>query len=180
MPLTSSFWLAHCRHSNPSRQRTCPEPFISATASLSRHQPPAGRRSVVPDRCLLHRQGFLTLRSRPIVARTAAAGPILAANHVHRGTRSLRMEGIARLRSLDCVITRSEPATLAPRSGLNDLITLQNWWSGARSNRRPSAFQRCCHSLAMIRINRMSPAHRHRGWPRAYNAILAMVPPYTA
>ena len=32
-------------------------------------------------------------------------------------------------------------ATLAPRSGVNDLITLQNWWSGAGSNRRPSAFQ---------------------------------------
>jgi hypothetical protein len=30
---------------------------------------------------------------------------------------------------------------LAPRSGLNDLITLQNRWSGAGSNRRPSAFQ---------------------------------------
>ena len=32
-------------------------------------------------------------------------------------------------------------AALAPRSGLNDPITLQNPWSGAGSNRRPSAFQ---------------------------------------
>ena len=32
-------------------------------------------------------------------------------------------------------------ATLAPPSGLHGLITLQNWWSGAGSNRRPSAFQ---------------------------------------
>jgi hypothetical protein len=32
-------------------------------------------------------------------------------------------------------------AALAPRSWPNELITLQNWWSGAGSNRRPSAFQ---------------------------------------
>ena len=39
-------------------------------------------------------------------------------------------------------------ATLAPRSGVNDLITLQNWWSGAGSNRRPSLFRRVCSVAA--------------------------------
>ena len=54
--------------------------------------------------------------------------------------RSLRREGIARL-GLWMRYHVAGAAPLAPRSGLNDLITLQNWWSGAGSNRRPSAFQ---------------------------------------
>ena len=74
--------------------------------------------------------GFPHLRPRPI----------LAVHHVHRGTRSLRREGIARL-GLWMRYHVVGADALAPRSGLNDLITLQNWWSGAGSNRRPSAFQ---------------------------------------
>ena len=67
--------------------------------------------------------------------------PILAAHDVYRGTRSLRREDIGRLALwMRCPVVRAAP--LAPRSGLNDLITLQNWWSGAGSNRRPSAFQK--------------------------------------
>ena len=56
------------------------------------------------------------------------------------GTRSLRREGIARL-DLWMRYYVVGAAALAPRSSLNDLITLQNRWSGAGSNRRPSAFQ---------------------------------------
>src|SRR5262249_23089042 len=34
-----------------------------------------------------------------------------------------------------------KPGHLAPLNALNRLTTLRNWWSGAGSNRRPSAFQ---------------------------------------
>ena len=95
-------------------------------------------RQFLTDAC--YTTTVLTLRSRPIVSWAATDGPILAARHVYRGTRSLRRERIARVglwRRYHVV----GAAPLAPRSGPNDLITLQNRWSGAGSNRRPSAFQ---------------------------------------
>src|SRR5215467_8463739 len=81
----------------------------------------------------------LTLRSRPIVSRRPPpADP--GGSPCASGTRSLRRGGIARL-DLWMRYHLAGAAALAPRSGLNDLITLQNRWSGAGSNRRPSAFQ---------------------------------------
>src|SRR5215468_12331784 len=81
----------------------------------------------------------LTLRSRPIVSRRPPpADP--GGSSCASGTRSLRREGIARL-DLWMRYYVVGAAALAPRSSLNDLITLQNRWSGAGSNRRPSAFQ---------------------------------------
>jgi hypothetical protein len=72
----------------------------------------------------------LTLRSRPTVSWAARRRPILTAHDVHRATCSLGRGGIARL-GLSMRYHLARAATLAPRSGLNDLITLQNSWSGA-------------------------------------------------
>ena len=84
----------------------------------------------------------LTLRSRPLSRVKAQWGPPLAAADVHRGTRDPCDRKGSRLLVANCVRLRVVRASqLAPRSGLNDLITLQNRWSGAGSNRRPSAFQ---------------------------------------
>src|SRR5690349_13593875 len=64
----------------------------------------------------------------------------MAAHDMHRSTRSLRKERIARLRSPNALSHgRSRP--FGSPLGPNDLITLQNWWSGAGPDRRPFAFQ---------------------------------------
>ena len=41
---------------------------------------------------------------------------------------------------------------------------LNNWWSGAGSNRRPSAFQRFHRPWTRSRSFRASPVHRQRCW----------------
>ena len=65
---------------------------------------------------------------------------------------------------------------MAPRCGPNDLTTLQNWWSGAGSNRRPSAFQALYRALRPRTRTFRCPAHRHCRWSAAIKSMVATVP----
>ena len=81
----------------------------------------------------------------------------LAAPDLHRGARGLHSgKGTASLGEirLDGSLTCQELATLAPAAGQIGLITLQNPWSGAGSNRWPSAFQ--------VHLERWRDSARHR------------------
>ena len=141
-----------------SGRRSCPPPGI-------------GRESLAGVCCTAR---LLTLRSRPIVSWAAATAD-----------RSWRLimciaalaasAGVARL-GLRMRYRVVGAATLAPPRGLNDLITLQNSWSGAGSNRRPSAFQALYRALRPRTRTFRCPAHRHCRWSAAIKSMVATVP----
>jgi hypothetical protein len=89
----------------------------------------------------------LTLSSTPSVpVRDAGVHPP-AAHDVRRAPATFVAE-VDHVRWAACTFgsTWWEPDTLAGRSPPNSLITFPNWWSGAGSNRRPSAFQAHLHT----------------------------------
>ena len=141
-----------------SGRRSCPPPGI-------------GRESLAGVCCTAR---LLTLRSRPIVSWAAATAD-----------RSWRLimciaalaasAGVARL-GLRMRYRVVGAATLAPPRGLNDLITLQNSWSGAGSNRRPSAFQALYRAPRPRTRTFRCPAQSHYRWSAAITTIVTTVP----